>query len=553
MFKKEVIKIQKRDIITVIFLFTTIFAQSERWIYRYNSPYNSADWATAIVNDNDGNLYIGGVSYSPGSADYDFVVIGLTNTGSERWVYRYNHSGNDHLNSICYGTDGNIYCAGYTAGISSDFTILSLTPEGTLRWIYTYNGSANSYDEATSIVYGSDGNIYAAGRTYQDGSYGDFTVISLLNNGVERWIYRYNGPGDDGASAIIYAPDSNLYIAGMTTDILYDFTVISLSNDGSERWVYQYNGPDNGDDWAYGVVYGNNGNIYAAGYSRGVGTTYDITVVSLTDSGIENWIYRYSSPGYIYDVATSITLGLDNNIYISGRSGTSSNYDMIVISLSDSGMERWNYIYNGSGNANDEVNAIAWGLDCNIYIAGYSTGVGSCSDFSLISLTTSGVQRWVYQYNGPANSYDYAVSVIYAGDSYIYAAGGSCGIGTTDDFVVISLDPWTGIKENECVKNLRIEIPNLEIVPNPFRNATSIKFQIPEQGVASSQKSVVSIKIYDVTGRLVRQFNHLTNYSFNQVVWDGTEDSGRKLPAGIYFIRLESDGFKKTEKVILLR
>jgi hypothetical protein len=52
---------------------------------------------------------------------------------------------------------------------------------------------------------------------------------------------------------------------------------------------------------------------------------------------------------------------------------------------------------------------------------------------------------------------------------------------------------------------------------------------------------------------LVRQFNHLTNYSFNQVVWDGADDSGRRLPAGIYFIRLESDGFKETEKVILLR
>jgi len=93
----------------------------------------------------------------------------------------------------------------------------------------------------------------------------------------------------------------------------------------------------------------------------------------------------------------------------------------------------------------------------------------------------------------------------------------------------------------------------LQVYPNPFRNAVSIKFQIPEQGVASSQKSVVSIKIYDANGRLVRQFNHLTNYLFNQIVWDGTDDSGRRLPAGIYFIRVESDEFKETEKVILLR
>jgi hypothetical protein len=96
-------------------------------------------------------------------------------------------------------------------------------------------------------------------------------------------------------------------------------------------------------------------------------------------------------------------------------------------------------------------------------------------------------------------------------------------------------------------------VSRLEVYPNPFRNAVSIKFQIPEQGVASSQKSVVSIKIYDASGRMVKQFNHLTIQPFNQVVWDGTDDFGRRLPAGIYFIRLESNEFKRTEKVVLLR
>jgi len=36
-------------------------------------------------------------------------------------------------------------------------------------------------------------------------------------------------------------------------------------------------------------------------------------------------------------------------------------------------------------------------------------------------------------------------------------------------------------------------------------------------------------------------------------VWDGKDGSGRRLPSGVYFVRLETDGFKKTEKAILLR
>jgi len=64
----------------------------------------------------------------------------------------------------------------------------------------------------------------------------------------------------------------------------------------------------------------------------------------------------------------------------------------------------------------------------------------------------------------------------------------------------------------------------------------------------------ISLKIYDVTGRMVRDFSRLTvNGERSTIVWDGTDDYGRKLSSGVYFVQLEAEGFKKTEKVILLR
>ncbi|MGB9669370.1 MAG: T9SS type A sorting domain-containing protein, partial [Anaerolineales bacterium] len=126
-----------------------------------------------------------------------------------------------------------------------------------------------------------------------------------------------------------------------------------------------------------------------------------------------------------------------------------------------------------------------------------------------------------------------------------------------------------------------IEI-GLQVYPNPFRNAVSIKFQIPirqsawrtnDQTNPKSQNSNLStyysllatLKIYDAAGRLVKQFNHLSaNYPprnladggiqpFNQVIWYGDEDSGRRLPSGVYFVQLEAGDYRQTEKVILLR
>jgi len=42
-------------------------------------------------------------------------------------------------------------------------------------------------------------------------------------------------------------------------------------------------------------------------------------------------------------------------------------------------------------------------------------------------------------------------------------------------------------------------------------------------------------------------------YHESVISWDGTDDSGRRLSPGVYFVRLEADEFKKTEKAILLR
>jgi hypothetical protein len=84
------------------------------------------------------------------------------------------------------------------------------------------------------------------------------------------------------------------------------------------------------------------------------------------------------------------------------------------------------------------------------------------------------------------------------------------------------------------------------IHPNPFRKNLLIRFKIPEKGIAS-------IKIFDISGRLVKEWGYEILRLSDQILWNGTDDSGRRLPSGVYFVRLESDIFKSTEKAILLR
>ncbi len=88
----------------------------------------------------------------------------------------------------------------------------------------------------------------------------------------------------------------------------------------------------------------------------------------------------------------------------------------------------------------------------------------------------------------------------------------------------------------------------LTVHPNPFSKLTQISFDVD-----SRQKSVASVQIYDCSGRLVKQYSYPTIQQSNNVVWDGTDNHGVTMPAGIYFVVLETGSDETFEKVILVR
>jgi hypothetical protein len=528
-------------------LSASVFAQ-ERWVYRYNGSANSDDVAHLVVLGPDGNLYVAGASCGSGTSG-DLTVVSLTGSGVERWVYRYNGpaDNDDVAHSIALGPDGNLYVAGRSGGIGTgwDFMVVSLTDSGVERWVYRYNGPADNNDVAQSIVVGSDGNLYAAGMSYGTGTSGDFTVVSLTDSGVERWVYRYDGPSNfmDWANSIVMGLDGNLYVAGTSygsgTD--GDLTVVSLTDSGVERWVYRYDGPANYLDQANSIAVGSDSSLYVAGYSVGNGTDFDFTVVSLTDSGAERWVYRYDGSLSFTDWANSIVMGLDSNLYAVGTSyGTGTSGDLTVVSLTDSGVERWVYRYDGTGHSSDGAYSVITGPDGNLYSAGTSYESGISHDFAVVSLTDSGVERWVYRYNGSANSDDVAHSIVMGLDGNLYAAGYSTGDGTSRDFTVVSLPPEVGVEEDLSLPSV-FDFRLFQNRANPFYRSTIISYSLP-------QVARVTLAIYDITGRLVEMLvNEIQRPGVHQVRWNRKDN-----PSGVYFYSLRAGEFVATRKMVAI-
>jgi hypothetical protein len=83
--------------------------------------------------------------------------------------------------------------------------------------------------------------------------------------------------------------------------------------------------------------------------------------------------------------------------------------------------------------------------------------------------------------------------------------------------------------------------------PNPFNPATTITFSLP-------QESNVSIKIYDVSGTLVRTLvNDNRTAGEYSVAWDGQNDNGVRVSSGVYIYRLEVGNFTQTRRMVMLK
>lgn len=109
------------------------------------------------------------------------------------------------------------------------------------------------------------------------------------------------------------------------------------------------------------------------------------------------------------------------------------------------------------------------------------------------------------------------------------------------------INPVTGGQIPIGINTISNEIPasfNLkQNYPNPFNPSTTIRFEL-------KSNSVVSIKVFDVTGREVARVLN------NQNIQAGTHEvnfDASKLSSGVYFYKLETEGFSDTKKMMLVK
>ena len=83
--------------------------------------------------------------------------------------------------------------------------------------------------------------------------------------------------------------------------------------------------------------------------------------------------------------------------------------------------------------------------------------------------------------------------------------------------------------------------------PNPFNPTTQIRFDLPEMSNAT-------LTIYNMIGQKIRTFNmQNAQAGYHALTWNAANDLGAPVSGGVYLYQLQTKGFIKTKKMVLLK
>ena len=107
--------------------------------------------------------------------------------------------------------------------------------------------------------------------------------------------------------------------------------------------------------------------------------------------------------------------------------------------------------------------------------------------------------------------------------------------------------------EYNSVENKEISYPQFSLsnYPNPFNPSTIISFNLTTEHTKNTE-----ITICNSRGQKIKslQISNPSSQNPNQITWDGTNETGKQIPSGVYLYKLVSNGKElATNKMLLLK
>ena len=455
---------------------------------------------------------------------------------------------------------------------------------------------------ASSISVGTDGTIWVGCRV---SSYGVNGAVVRVNRAGETtvnrtwefmpdWLwYASEGPGDSvllsGRTGVFtYTSDGvNPFYVSVSDSykFLIDASCTAYESEGIvwcglDNTLLSYNVQSDSlsyvsfRDYNWGgcpdnMILDHNGNLWFSTWTpamttdvgHGVVQWYEdeSTVYSMEDGLFGNWVQ-------------DIIVAPDGNIWAAGKVSSGHSFYKTAHTAAPAGGgvsmfdgSQWTSWYPDDGIANYDVTSLGAESDGTIW-AGTAEGLSRFDGIAWESFFVSdGLPDnhitaiaadsrdvvWIGTVNGAA-SFDGSVWTRYSTvDGLSDGEVTDIFVDSNDDVLFLSRHGFSVLHRNDvAVERHRGHPAGISITgayPNPFNPFTVIQFSFPADEKAD-------LSVYNIAGQRIstlasREFTA----GIHRVAWDGTDNEGRMLSSGVYFVRLEAGGQFVSRKVTLLR
>jgi hypothetical protein len=388
--------------------------------------------------------------------------------GSQLWVSSYNgpNHGFDAGTATVASADGSmVFVTGSSAGSNStdDYaTVAYVAATGAQLWASRYNGPGGQTDIPFAIGISPDGGtVYVTGESVGAGTGFDYATIAYnARTGAQKWLRRYNGPGNstDIAKSLAVSPTgSAVYVTGYSgTHGRNDYVTIAYSAaTGARLWLSRYNGRAGGNDQGRAVVVSPDGRtVYVTGRSQGKTSGYDIaTVAYAAATGAQQWVARYNGPANLNDFGSAVAAGPGGQtVYVTGGSGAPGNHlNFVTIAYkSSTGKALWASRTVGwlvINNVDSSVGVTPDGQ--TVVVANYTAGTTTRTAYATTAYSASaGTVQWSRRYAGPAGNNDNQPSAlgISPDGSTTYVTGTSDSPTSERDYATVAYQIATGAR-----------------------------------------------------------------------------------------------------------
>ncbi len=370
-----------------------------------------------------------------------------------------------------------------------DWITLKYNSSGVSQYAKTKNGTRDNDDEARSLVVDPSGNAIVAGYIDNTTTQKDASSIQYDAIGNSVFTKYYNGEGDfnESSHAIVQDAGGNTYIAGYSYTETDNRNIFAAKIDASGNMVDTFfmNGPNDGDDELNAIANDGNGNIYACGYVKVSGQksnfillkfnfqpypladtlwtrTYDyigqsdkavsiaadptgIYITGVSDADINDtianddivtikydaggnvlWTKRYDNILSLRDEPVKLILGMNNRVYVTGRTTNVHDDDIILLSYdrtTGNTVAGFPQIWNSNFADDDRATDVIEDGNGNVYVGGYSQSNSFVEDYTLLKYNSAGTLQWVASYDGLAGHEDRAKALALDASGNIVVAG----------------------------------------------------------------------------------------------------------------------------------